>query len=67
VSRIPVDNTFDRIAFVQQDNSLVVTSSAGKALKVIELAVVHSFSEAGLPFQGNEKAPVTLVVFSDYQ
>ena len=67
LSRIPVDSSFDRIAYVQPDNSLIVTSSADKTMKVIELAVVHSFSEAGLPFQGGENAPVTLVVFSDYQ
>lgn len=67
LSRIPVDSSFDSIAYVQPDNSVIVTSSTDKTVKMIELAVVHSFSEAGLPFQGGEKAPVTLAVFSDYQ
>ncbi|HUJ17091.1 MAG TPA: hypothetical protein VL197_03775 [Nitrospirota bacterium] len=67
VNRIPVDKSFDRIAHSAPDNTLIVTSSSGKTLKLIQLDVVYKFDLAGLPFKGPEKAPVTIAVFSDYQ
>jgi CRP-like cAMP-binding protein len=67
VNRIPVDKTFDRLTYSAQDNSLLISSSAEKTLKIIELAVIQHFSLEGLPFEGAKNAPVTLVVFSDYQ
>jgi hypothetical protein len=67
VNRIPVDKSFDRIAHSAPDNTLIVTSSSGKTLKLIQLEVVYKFDLAGLPFKGPEKAPVTIAVFSDYQ
>ncbi len=67
VKRIPVDKNFDRLAYSAPDNSLIVTSSAEKNMKIIKLDVIHAFSVEGLPFKGPANAPVTLVVFSDYQ
>jgi hypothetical protein len=65
--RIPVDKTFDRLTYSALDNTLLVSSSAEKTLKIIQLAVIQHFSLEGLPFEGSKNAPVTLVVFSDYQ
>lgn len=66
-SRIPVDKTFDRISYAAQTNTLTVSSSTGKMLKLIQLEVIQKFSLDGLAFKGPEKAPVTIAVFSDYQ
>jgi protein-disulfide isomerase len=67
VNRIPVDKSFDRIAHSALDNTLIVMSSSGKTLKLIQLDIVYKFDLAGLSFKGLEKAPVTIAVFSDYQ
>ncbi len=67
VSRIPVDKSFDRVVYSATDNTLIASSSTEKTVKIIQLAVVHRFSLEGLAFKGPQNAPVTLVVFSDYQ
>ncbi len=65
--RIPVDKTFDHISYAVPNKTLILTSSADKTVKIIELDVIQHFSLEGLPFEGAKNARVTLVVFSDYQ
>jgi hypothetical protein len=67
VDRMSVDKAFDKIAYSAADGALLVSSSTGSTIKIIQMAVVHNFSLAGLPFKGPENAAVTMVVFSDYQ
>ncbi len=67
VKRIPVDKTFDHLTYSVPDRFLIASSSAEKTLKIIQLDVIQHFSLDGLPFEGPKNAPVTLVVFSDYQ
>jgi len=65
--QIPVDKEFDRITYSPQPKILTLTSSTGKKLLILSLDFIQKFDISGLPFKGPEGAPVTLVVFSDYQ
>jgi hypothetical protein len=67
VNRVPVDKTFDRLTYSAADNALIISSSSEKTVRIIQMDIVHHFSLEGLPFEGKKNAPVTLVVFSDYQ
>lgn len=67
VNRIPVDKAFDKLSYSAADNTLLVASRSGKAVKLIQLESVYKFSLDGLAFKGPENAPVTIEVFSDYQ
>lgn len=65
--RIPVDKSFDRISHAIQSNTLTLTSSAKKTLKIIQLEEVFQFAMEGSPVKGRKSARVTIAVFSDYQ
>ena len=67
IKRIPVDAAFDKLSFSFTDTTLLLASRSSKTVKLIQLEKVYTFSLAGLPFKGPEHAPVTVVVFSDYQ
>jgi protein-disulfide isomerase len=67
VNRIAVDKAFDKMIYIKEKNSLVISSRSGKTVQIIDLEEVYQFDTSGLPYQGSKKAPVTLVVFSDYQ
>lgn len=65
--RTPVDKAFDKLTYSAADDTVILSSSTTKTLKFIQVEAVYKFSLAGLPFKGPENAPVTVVVFSDYQ
>ena len=67
INTIPIDRDYDRISVSPRGNSLIVTSSAGKSLKIIDLEFVYQIDTSGLPLKGPADAPVTIAVFSDYQ
>lgn len=67
VNRIAVDKAFDRMIYIKEKNSLVVSSRSDNTVQIIQLEEVYQFDTSGLPYQGSKRAPVTLVVFSDYQ
>jgi DNA-binding beta-propeller fold protein YncE len=67
VNRIPVDKSFDRLAFAPKQNRLIVTSSSKKTLKIIQLEFLQKIDITGLPYKGRKNAPVTITVFNDYQ
>ncbi len=67
VNRIPVDKSFDRLAFAPKQNRLIVTSSSKKTMKIIDLEFLQKIDITGLPYKGQKNAPVTIAVFNDYQ
>jgi len=67
VDRMTVDKAFDKITYSAADGSVLISSSTGNMIKIIQMDVVHDFSLAGVPFKGPANAAVTIVVFSDYQ
>lgn len=64
---IPVKGGFDRLSYLSSENSLLLSNGSQKKIAFIELEPVHEFDFSNAAFEGPEKAPVTIVVFSDYQ
>ncbi|MBN1254356.1 MAG: hypothetical protein JXA50_03705 [Deltaproteobacteria bacterium] len=67
VNRIAIEKGFERMIYIKEKNSLVVTSRSGNTVQIIQLEEVYQFDISGLPFLGAKSAPVTVAVFSDYQ
>jgi DNA-binding beta-propeller fold protein YncE len=67
INTIPIESEYDSIAVSPSGNSLILTSSAGKSLKIIDLEFRFNIDISDLPLKGPADAPVTIVVFSDYQ
>ena len=67
INRIPVDQGFDRITWSERNKTLILTSTSSKTVKLLQLEEVHRLDLSGLPFKGAPDAPVTVVVFSDYE
>ena len=67
VNRMPVDKAFDKITYSAADGAVLISSTTGNKIKIIQMDVVHTFSLVGLPVKGPVNAAVTIVVFSDYQ
>ncbi len=65
--RIPVDKAFDKIASLPRADTLVISSSAKKAVQIVLLEPLYKIDVTGSPFRGPQDARVTVVVFDDYQ
>jgi hypothetical protein len=66
-NRIPVDQSFNRITWSERNKTLILTSTSSKTVKLLKLEEIYELDLSGLPFKGMPDAPVTVVVFSDYQ
>ncbi len=64
---IPIDKGFDSLTYSARDNTLILSSRSEKAVKIIQLELIHQFDISGLPLKGPGNAPVTVAVFGDYQ
>ena len=65
--QIAVDKDFDRIASTPRANTLTISSSTKKTVQIVMLQPVYKIDVTNAPFKGPRDAPVTLVVFDDYQ
>lgn len=65
VDFMPVDRKFDRLAVTGKDRLFLLSSSKDNSISVYERKKTLDLS--GLPYKGPPDAPVTVVVFSDYQ
>lgn len=64
---LAVEPGYDHIAFNTARRMIVLTGSKAGTVKFIALDTVADIDVTGSPFKGSEDAPVTVVVFSDFQ
>ena len=67
VKHVPLSQDYDTLKHSAKNNTLIVSSRSRKTVKIIQVELVPRITISGLPFQGPEHAPVTILVFSDYQ
>ena len=67
INRIPVEKGFDKLIYSSKDDMLILSNSRQKMLRMIQIEKVYEISVSGLPYRGPETAPVTIIVFTDYQ
>lgn len=65
--QITVGPQAERIAVDPDGERLYVTNRQAKRVDVVRIDTVHAINLSGAPFKGNEKAPVVIAVFSDFQ
>jgi hypothetical protein len=66
-NRIRLTGSFDRVTYSANADTLILSSSTSGALKTIKVEPVFPIDISNHPFEGPANAPVTLVVFDDYQ
>jgi len=67
IGAIPVDRNVTGIDIAPRGEALYLISKSGKSYTAIDVSVTQQIDISGSPFVGTENAPVTLVVFSDFQ
>lgn len=67
INRIPLEQEFVKLNYLPKINALVLSTTSKKDLRIIMLEFIKNFDLAELPYQGPINAPVTIVVFNDYQ
>jgi hypothetical protein len=66
-NRIPIDREFDRMTYSGKNNTIALTSSSSKILRIVRVDWIYDIDISGLPFKGVANAPVIIAVFDDYQ
>jgi hypothetical protein len=64
---IHVGEGFDAVASSNAGDRIFLTSRAHRTLQVVTVDFIRDVSTAGAPAKGPAAAPVTVVVFSDFQ
>jgi len=64
---IPVEKDITGIDIAPRGEALYLISKSNKSYTALDVSLTQHIDISGSPFVGNENAPVTLVVFSDFQ
>ena len=64
---LKVGKDISALAIGPGGDTLMLLSSGKQQAKIVRLSFIFDIPTTGNPFKGNEKAPVTVVVFSDFQ
>ena len=67
VADLDVGKEFDRLYHIQGSDVVLLSGQGNKTAKIIELSFIEQINTAGSPYQGAEKAPVVIAVFSDFE
>jgi hypothetical protein len=67
IDSLAVAKDLDKLALTRRANALILSSTQGKRVEIINFQIVQKIDVSGLPFRGPPDAPVTIAVFSDYQ
>ncbi|MBN2382770.1 thioredoxin domain-containing protein [bacterium] len=65
--RIPIGPRFDRVDLADESNTLVLSSTSEKMIKLISYEIVYQLDLSLLPYLGPDNAPVVIAVFSEYK
>jgi len=64
---IPVNKNVTGIDIAPRGEALYLISKTAKTYTALDISVTQTIDITGAPFLGNANAPVTMVVFSDFQ
>ncbi len=67
IGAIPVAKDVTGIDIAPRGEALYLISKQGKTYTALNISVAQKIDITGAPFLGDENAPVTMVVFSDFQ
>ncbi len=67
VQHIPLSEPYSRIAFSDATRTLVLSGNPSGKLTSLRIEFIRPIDVTGLPYRGPADAPVTIVVFDDYE
>ena len=67
IGTIAVGHHVDRIRVGPREDLLLLVSRQNRAVETLVIDFIHDIDTAGSPFKGPDTAPVSVVVFSDFQ
>ncbi len=67
LGKIPAGSGTDGFELLPDGDRLLLKNSRAKTIKVVDLTFVRTFEMAGSPVLGTSGAPVSVVVFDDFQ